>query len=240
LREIASASAAHRDAVGAAADAGVSRDIDRLMANEEALRSRADAAVASTRAGGLSLRRIGGRIAWISPWEGVLQESRCGPGPVAADVACFVLTRDQAQVRVDVPQRHLGRLTDEATGAFVDATGAVHEGLAVARRAPDIATETRTMSWWFSIPDPGHIGATGRAELRVPPPPGAMEVPVSAVTPLGGQDHVFLRTGPTPVEVLGRDADRVVVRALPDGAEVAVRGVLRLKAKALLAEEEEG
>lgn len=226
--------------VRAAAEAGVltRQEVAGAEVSQASLEAEARGLAASL-AGG-SLRPLGGgRALWISPSDGLIQAVDCLLGALPApEQPCVRLVRPElARVVVRVPER-LGGLPAETQADWVGADGRRAVPLALLIQSPAIDPSTRSRVAWFEAAGAGAIGASGRATLAAPAPAGAVRVPTAALTHIDGAAVVFTRAGPTPVTVLGRDADGFVVTGVAEGVEIAVRGVTLLKSLALLAEEE--
>jgi cobalt-zinc-cadmium efflux system membrane fusion protein len=181
---------------------------------------------------------------WRAPTDGVVAALTCALQPVAADTTCVHVVRDGAvEVEVAVPERYLATVEGGAvSGTFLAADGRSW-ALRERARAPSLDPHTRARRLRFTAEGaPPLPGASGRARLNVPAGPDAVIVPAAALTVHGGADAVFTRRDgaaiPTPVTVLGREGEAVVVSGLERGAPVATRGVFLLKGLAMLEEAE--
>jgi cobalt-zinc-cadmium efflux system membrane fusion protein len=186
---------------------------------------------------------------WTSSVTGVIERIECPAGQRAQpDMACLtVVDTSRAIVRVEVPERWLERWAIGATGHPIEGeltlTGS-NTPLSVreVRRAPRLDDTSRTLSVDLAPREATALlpGQSGRVALRATvAQAGAIAVPEAAMTRLDGKDVVFGRSAkgvvPIPVERLGRDGDRVVLRPLAAApTEVATRGLFLLKSRHLL------
>lgn len=182
---------------------------------------------------------------WTSSVTGVIERIECPRGQRAQpDTACLtIVDTSRAIVRVEVPERWLerwpigaifGELTLTGTG------GPFHVG--EVRRASSLDEASRTLAVDLAPREARAMvpGQSGRVALRTSlSQEGVIAVPEAALTRLDGKDVVFGRSAngvvPFPVERLGRDGDKVVLRPLGDApTEVATRGLFLLKSRHLL------
>lgn len=236
--------------------AGLARRVDALQGLVEAREAQraagiatraevaeAEAGLAAEAARLTSARRElsgAGAATWRASQAGAVVSLDCEPGQQIGPLTpCLqVMQAEAVQVRVDVPQQHLGELA-AIRGRW---RGPVHDpvDLTLAQRAPAVHPEHRDLELRL-IPDEGvglTPGVAGRVEILAPLAPGDVLVPRAAVTRLDGGPHVFVEGGgATPVETVGRSPEGWVVRGLQAEARVAVRGVFLLESLALLGEE---
>lgn len=244
LRDEVAARRAVLDAATARADAGVG------TASERAEAQGALAAVeASWEASRADLSPAAGGWAWRASAAGTVDAILCDPGePVDAQTPCVVLVGDAApRVQIHVPEHLLPDL-DRPSGRLVVAGRTEPVALRWAGDAPALDAGSRTRTAWLlpaegaePEPDVLLVGRSGRVDVLVPAPPGAVRVPRSAVTRLDGTDVVFVDGAgdPHPLRILARDGDDVIAvgATVPPGTRVAVRGVLLLKARRTLGED---
>ncbi|MEO6377404.1 MAG: efflux RND transporter periplasmic adaptor subunit [Caulobacteraceae bacterium] len=201
-------------------------------ARAQAARAMLDARSMSINAAGVG---AGGRYALRAPFAGVLAavQVSAGQGVEAMSTAFVVDRQDRIQVQATLPAALAGKV---APGARAVVDGA--EGKVVAIGAA-IDPKTRSLSVRAEVPPrPAFIpGRAARLELFDGARLGALSVQRSAVTTLGGDSVVFVRTAKgfsaTKVAVQGWSGDRAILSgALKAGDAVAVSGVSELKAKA--------
>ncbi|TVQ92965.1 MAG: HlyD family efflux transporter periplasmic adaptor subunit [Deltaproteobacteria bacterium] len=230
-----------RDARQGQLDLGVGTEADLAAAEIEL--AAADAALRDARR---TVTSKGGGSTWTSPVAGVVGPITCPQGSeIQADTACLTVDRPgEVRVRAWLPERYLHRLRDpQAT--FTVSDGRVLGPLTMVGREPSIDAQSRTVGLRFAVDGTDLLaGTSGRLALSVQAPPGTFVVPASALTPLDGQDVVFLRSGHEPITApverlgLGTEPKTVVIRAdLPPGSEIAWRGVFGLKSELLLEED---
>lgn len=231
------------DALRGAAAGGVRSQAEVQLAEADLRSAESRAAVAQRRlvARRDTTSRHGDRWAWESPVDGVVQQLLCEPG-ASADGACVELVDPQGGwLRVALPERYGAQIDGEPLSVDFSAVDGRQWSLSEAARAPALSPTTRSRNLWFSSSVPLELGASGRATVSLSAAADVVVVSERALTRLDGADAVFVRGGeapePLPVEVLGREGDRVFLRGPAAGDEVAVRGVFLLKSLALLDEE---
>ena len=259
LEAAVGAAAAQLELARAARGAGVG------TAQEEAAASAAwSAAEAGLRAArsGLRASRDTARAAeggwvWAAPVGGVVSSLGCPLGQVSAADACVELVSGSGGV-VDVgaPERLVARIdaAETLTGAWVGVSGETAE-LQLLSRAPSLDAHSRQLRLRFTAPEGARAGATGRLTLQVPASPGLSRVPAAALSRLGGQDVVFVRSAAgqpergaavaaapgvrvVAVQRLGLVGGSAVIDGVSPGDSVAVGGVFLLKSLAASGGEE--
>ncbi|MCB9662977.1 MAG: biotin/lipoyl-binding protein [Alphaproteobacteria bacterium] len=244
LARAAPARAAVREAARTRLGTGVGTAADLAAAEADAAE-----VAAAWEAGRAELARSGTGLVWRSPTRGRVQRLTCPAGQeVDPHTACVELVATTApRVQVHVPEHLLPRL-DQPQGSLHLAGTQAPVALVWLADAPALDAASRTRTAWLQ-PAPGEVvaddallvGRSGRLDLVVPAPPGAVRLPSRAVVRLDGQDVVFRGPAgvPTAVTVLGREADDVVLASadLAPGTDVAVTGVLLLKTRHALEED---
>jgi len=244
LRATERSQRAVRDARAAQRQAGLMTQADVALA--EADLATADAQLRdATRA----IRSVDGQPTWVSPVAGIVGPLTCPRGShIDRERACLTVEHGEALVAlVRVPERHVGRL-DGATGSLRLVDGRVIGPLAGGAIEGAVDAPSRTVALRFALPAElgGALpGMSGRLQLRVDAPVGAVVVPESALTVIEDEDVLFVREGeaeahPVPVERLGLadTAGEIVVLPRSDiDGPIAWRGVFALKS-ALLVDED--
>ena len=188
-----------------------------------------------------------GRWAWRAPIAGQITALRCAPGSAhsAGALCADALETGRAELRVHVPERLIGRLSEDATLQWHPASSPKEPvTMRLSRRAVTVDPESRTQAFYFRPEGDARltVGATGRARLSTPPAEGVVRVPRSSVTELEGRPTVYIKAAgevpaqPVTVEVTGRAGEDLLVRGrgLALGAEVVSRGAFLLKSVALM------
>jgi multidrug efflux pump subunit AcrA (membrane-fusion protein) len=220
----------------------------RLQARREEL-ERVDQGLRRTAGAG----RQGATWSWTSPMRGEVLALHCPPGAEAGPAQPCLTLVDTSQVRlqVEVPEVVLARIgAPDALQVRFQTGGepAWHGPFALQRMAPQVDATRRTRVLFFEAVGLTHPpGTTGRAELLVPWPAGAVAVPLVAVTTHRGERGVFVRqaeAGEVPAafapcrEAGSTDGRRVVAcEGVGPGDAVLARGVFLLRSRLLLAEE---
>jgi multidrug efflux pump subunit AcrA (membrane-fusion protein) len=240
LRDRARAAAEQARLIAASADAGVATAAEAQAAAATA--AEAQAALRGAEAGlgaRADTRAAAGGWAWTAPAAGAVARLSCAPGPVAADAVCLALLTDAAaEVHVGLPERLLAWSDGPLRGAWTGADGTAAT-LTLRGRAPLLDPRSRQRRLRFEAPAGARVGASGRLGLLAAAD-GVVGVPAAALTRLGGEDVVFVGEAtpvPRSVEPVGQDADRVYLRGVQPGEQVAVKGVFLLKSLAALAAE---
>ncbi len=193
-------------------------------------------------------RTVGEGWTWTSDVQGVVERVACTRGQVARpDSGCLtVVDAAKVVVRVHVPETWLGRWHGPINGELVMSGDDASIALQEVRRAPRLDEGSRTLAVDFVAmgtakgdTSPLTPGRSGRVALRAAL--AGLAVPEAALTRLDGRDVVFTPAGegavPVPVERLGRDGERIVVRVQgPAPGEVATRGLFLLKSRHVLGE----
>lgn len=230
------------DAARAAERSGIGSTTARVDAEAALAESRAEASAIARRLAATrdTTARSGGSWTWQAPADGTVQDLHCEPGPVSADQACVSLVDTAGgQVQVRLPERYLAEVGRDVSGTFhaVDGTTAT---LSLLTASPGLDPHTRSRTLRFAADPPMILGASGRATLVVPASDGIVAVPARALTRIEGEPAVMRKLGeaaePVPIDLVGRDPERIYLRGLAAGDVVAVEGVFLLKSLSLLDE----
>jgi cobalt-zinc-cadmium efflux system membrane fusion protein len=200
----------------------------------------------------LESQRLDPHLPVMSPVDGVVLEISVQEQEWVQPYAPLMVVGDPVRIELEL-QLQPERATSVAEGDQVEFTpvGRPDErGRAtVITRVPQIDPATRTVLLRASIDDGGASffpGTFVEATVRSGSVRTLLEIPQSAVISLGGDDIVFVASGPneftTRRVVLGQAQDEryEVVGGLNEGEEIAVAGVFLLKSTLVRSEGGEG
>lgn len=216
----------------ASAAGGVGSQLEVQVARAARVEAEADLAgvQAELQAHGAS---VGAGRTWVAPEAGTVGELECAVGPVPEGVPCVSLQRDRrVQLEVRVPARHLVALHGPLTADFIALDGSSSRFEEISR-APRLDVSTRSMLVQFGSDDEVLPGSAGRAVISAARADDLQLIPRAALTRYDGVDSVFVGGMEAPralaVQVVGGDAERVLVRGLASTDQVAITGVFLLK-----------
>ena len=202
---------------------------------------------------GSTLKPRGSTDLWVATAAGRIAETSCAVGRIQpAGTRCLSIVSDRkAVVRVDVPQRLARRLAPSVEAAwrpFGHPEQQAGLALQMTRRAGRLSRHNHTRSYDFGpsptdgpSTEPLTIGEAGSVTLHVPAPSNAVLVPRLAVTRMGNDQTVFIRSeGEEPVgltvEILGEYDSDYLIRGegLEAGLPVVSHGAFNLKSQRIL------
>lgn len=214
--ELESASAAHLRA-----ESAVARAREEVYARIALLKQRkAELALARQQLSDASIR---------APLDGVVQLRKVSAGELLAQGADLVtvVRIDPLRLRVEVPERDAARVSVGQTVSLrVDDQERVYAGR-IARLAPMLDAQNRTLTVEAEIPNPGTLrpGSFARAVIALGASAPVLTVPKSAIVVFAGIAKVITvkdgKAVETPIEVGRATGDRVeVIKGLDAGASV--------------------
>jgi cobalt-zinc-cadmium efflux system membrane fusion protein len=174
----------------------------------------------------------GGEFALRAPTGGRVAHVALQPGASveAMGSAVTIDSTDRIWVEAQLPVDLVGRVH---TGDPVDVSGFRGRVVAVAT-AVDARTRSAVLRAELDRDARLSVGQTATLNLLARVPDGAVSVPRSSVTRIGGRETVMVRRGtgylPVTVTVIGSSSERVVVSGVSANTPVVITGVSQLKA----------
>jgi len=175
-----------------------------------------------------------------APFAGELGLRRVNPGQYVnpGDPVATLTALDRLFVNFTVPQQELAKLR---VGGPVEVTADAYPGrvftATINAVEPLVGSDTRNISVQATMPNPGGALRPGMyvtARLVLPPQPGALLAPATAIqTSASGDSVIVVRGGkaqPAPVQTGRRIGDKVVVvSGLSPGDVIVTDGQLRVQ-----------
>ncbi len=173
-----------------------------------------------------------------APFPGRIIEKRTeiGQWVDAGDPVITLADLSTIEIRVPVPERHIGKIEqgEAATVAFAGLADQTFSGKVTAV-IPQADTSARTFPVEISLANPqGRImaGMLANVTFRVGAPRTALLVPKDALVPEpGGEAHLFKiekgKAAIVPVRTIGTDEDRYAVESLGPPLEKGDRVIIR-------------